>query len=154
MTFAQIIETIKTAYQQTGAVNSVWFQPEMIDSQRQTIFPALYIEVEADAFDPQTNGYSITCTVLDVIDANKEDPRLKPDSTNFYETNLIDILSNVANTHTKALNLIRRGPAWVEGLQIDDNVSMTPIVREHSNNLAGWSAQYSITTPATDGSIC
>ena len=148
-----IVDQIRTAYLQTGFVNSFWFE-QQIDIQRQTQYPAAFLFVEPSISNETTTTFSFRLALIDVNDFNKENQREQQSNANEYFDDILDVLSNTANIHSKAFNILKRGMAFPSLIRIGDEIQMNPITRELNNTVSGFEAVFSIEIPVTDGNIC
>jgi len=148
-----IVDQIRTAYLQTGFVNSFWFEHE-IDHLRQTQYPCAYLFIEPSVSNESTTSFSFRLALFDVNDFNKENQREQQSNANEYFDDILDVLSNIANIHTKAFNILKRGTAFPSLIRIGDEIQLNPITREFNNTVSGFEAVFTIEIPVSDGNIC
>ena len=125
------------------------------DIKRQTLMPLLHIVPVNFNIEQKTISYSFQLYFMDLVDFNKED--LRDQAQPFWGTdNHIDVFNNMTIAAQLFMDLINRGPAKDQSIDIQVPNSGAFFSNRFENKLAGVELGLTLTFPntsITDG-IC
>lgn len=149
-----ITDAIRKSFSQTERVQTITHGDlNMIDLNRQSIYPLVHVVCSGATFNERTTDYIMSVTVMDLVDFTRDDVR--DESEPFYGTdNTQDVLHDLALTVEQALDKLRRGDIRNDLIELIGNSNGTAFINDSEEVVAGWNLTLNLSTlnaSVTDG---
>lgn len=104
------------------------------------IFPLSHIILNNVSENGQTMTFSFSILSMDIVDVSKEE------TTDIFRgnNNEMDVLNTQLAVLNKFIQKLRKGTTHRDGYQVDGNVNLEAFKDRFENELAGWSATFSL----------
>lgn len=148
--FYDVTEKVKDLFLADIDINTVTFGDiTQVDLSKQTIFPLAHMIVNSVVQQGQIYQFNISVICMDIVDINKANT-----TDLFYgNDNLHDILNTQLAVINRVAEKLRKGNVHQDAYHLDGNVSCDPFYDRFENQLAGFSASFTIIVP-NDIDIC
>ena len=149
-TYFKVIDDLKTALNAEPFINTV-SQGDIyeVDLSKKTLFPLAHLIIES--IDIQTNRIQLSLSLLlmDIVDISKES------STDLIRKNdnELDAINNMLNVAARLQAVLAKTDTYNANYELVGSFSCTPFKERFENNLAGISADFTITL-ANDMTKC
>lgn len=149
-TYFKVIDDLKTALNAEPFINTV-SQGDIyeVDLSKKTLFPLAHLIIES--IDIQTNRIQLSLSLLlmDIVDISKES------STDVIRKNdnELDAINNMLNVAARLQAVLAKTDTYNANYELVGSFSCTPFKERFENNLAGISADFTITL-ANDMTKC
>jgi hypothetical protein len=139
--YYDVMETLKDLLLADVNVNTVTRGDiTQVNLNKADMFPLSHIMLNNVSENGQTMTFSLSILAMDIVDFSKEE------TTDIFRgnNNEMDVLNTQLAVLNKFIQKLRKGTTHREGYQVDGAVTLDAFKDRFENELAGWSATFSL----------
>jgi len=139
--YYDVMETLKDLLLADVNVNTVTRGDiTQVNLNKADMFPLSHIMLNNVSENGQTMTFSLSILAMDIVDFSKEE------TTDIFRgnNNEMDVLNTQLAVLNKFIQKLRKGTTHREGYQVDGSVTLDAFKDRFENELAGWSATFSL----------
>ncbi len=145
--YLDLVENIKTTLLADEDINTVTIgDPDIIDTNKQTMFPLGHLMIGTSNFINGMVRFSITVYTMDIVDIVKDNPTKGEEE---FQTNKVYVQNTMLAVLENLNKNLNNGTLQEAGWEIIGTPTAEPFEDRFENLLTGWAMTFTVDVPNT-----